>query len=69
MNLLTKPTPQPAGNSPAMPHGNYKGLATKKEAEKWFAVAPERAANVVQLATARGLLPIFAAPHGADFKA
>ena len=41
-----------AGNSPAMIHGNYKGLATKKEAEKWFAVAPERAANVIQLATA-----------------
>jgi hypothetical protein len=52
MNLFTKPTAQRAGNSPAMIHGNYKGLATNKEAEKWFAVAPERAANVVQLATA-----------------
>ena len=33
-------TAQQAGNSPTMLHGNYKGLATKKEAEKWFAVAP-----------------------------
>ena len=41
-----------AGNSPAMIHGNYKGLATKKEAEKWFAAAPSRPANVIPLATA-----------------
>jgi len=41
-----------AGNSPAMLHGNYKGLATRKEAEAWFAVGPTPAqpANVVQLA-------------------
>ena len=29
-----------AGNSPAMIHAHYKGLATKTEAEKWFAVKP-----------------------------
>ncbi len=30
-----------AGNSPAMIHAHYKGLATKAEAEKWFQVAPK----------------------------
>lgn len=29
-----------AGNSPAMIHAHYKGLATKAEAEKWFNVKP-----------------------------
>jgi hypothetical protein len=29
-----------AGNSPAMIHAHYKGLATKADAEKWFAVKP-----------------------------
>jgi integrase len=29
-----------AGNSPAMIHAHYKGLATKAEAEKWFNVRP-----------------------------
>ena len=32
-----------AGNSPAMIHAHYKGLATKAEAEAWFAVAPDAA--------------------------
>ncbi len=41
-----------AGNSPAMIHQHYKGLATKAEAEKWFAVTPAQAANVIPLATA-----------------
>ena len=37
-----------AGNSPAMIHGHYKGLATKAEAEKWFNVFPDKAnANLV----------------------
>jgi integrase len=39
-----------AGNSPAMIHAHYKGLATKAEAEKWFNVQPGRAANVIPLA-------------------
>jgi integrase len=43
-------TAQQAGNSPAMIHQHYKGLATKAEAEKWFSVAPEQAANFIQLA-------------------
>jgi integrase len=38
-------TAQQAGNSPAMIHGHYKGLATKAEAEKWFAVCPPKAAK------------------------
>ncbi len=39
-----------AGNSPAMIHAHYKGLATKAEAEKWFAVAPSVSArNVIPL--------------------
>jgi len=29
-----------AGNSPGIIHGNYKGLTTKTEAEKWFNVLP-----------------------------
>jgi integrase len=35
-----------AGNSPAMIHQHYKGLATKAEAEKWFSVMP--AANAAK---------------------
>jgi integrase len=46
-------TAQQAGNSPAMIHAHYKGLATKAEAEKWFNVIPARAAkNIIPLATA-----------------
>ena len=46
-------TAQQAGNSPQMIHAHYKGLATKAEAVKWFAVKPGRSAgasNVIQLA-------------------
>jgi len=32
-----------AGNSPAMIHAHYKGLATKAEAEEWFTVVPAKA--------------------------
>jgi hypothetical protein len=43
-----------AGNSPAMIHQHYKGLATKVEAEKWFSVHPTEAAhNVIPLAAAK----------------
>jgi hypothetical protein len=43
-----------AGNSPAMIHSNYKGLATKAEAEKWFNVKPAGAArNVISLPMAK----------------
>jgi len=39
-----------AGNSPAMIHAHYKGLATKAEAAKWFAVGPSTSAkNVITL--------------------
>jgi integrase len=31
-----------AGNSPAMIHAHYKGLATKADAEKWFSVMPKK---------------------------
>jgi integrase len=37
-------TSQQAGNSPAMIHQHYKGLATKTEAEKWFGVMPPKSA-------------------------
>jgi integrase len=42
-------TAQQAGNSPTMLHRDYKGLATRKEGEAWFVVAPEHPGNVVQL--------------------
>ena len=39
-----------AGNSPAMIHAHYRGLATKAEAGKWFSVRPpESAKNVIAL--------------------
>ena len=45
-------TAMQSGNSPQMLHANYKGLATKKEAEQWFAVAPRQPENVVPLGAA-----------------
>jgi hypothetical protein len=39
-----------AGNSPAIIHAHYKGLATRKEALTWFAVKPVKAAkNIVPM--------------------
>jgi integrase len=38
-------TAQQAGNSPQMIHGNYKGLAVKTDAEKWFNVMPAKSAD------------------------
>jgi integrase len=45
-----------AGTSPGMIFQHYRGLATKAEAEKWFAVAPAKPANVVPLTETRGAL-------------
>ena len=45
-------TAQQAGNSPSMIHSSYKGLATKAQAEAWFAVAPAPVDNVIPLAAA-----------------
>jgi len=47
-------TAQQAGHDPRMLHSNYKGLATKKEAQSWFAVSPAKAENVVSLSEATG---------------
>jgi len=38
-----------AGNSPQMLFAHYRGLATKAEAEAWFAVSPAQPGNVIQL--------------------
>ena len=38
-----------AGNSPAMIHAHYKGLATKADAEKWFNVQPQSPGNAIPL--------------------
>jgi integrase len=49
-NANENQTAQQAGNSPAMIHAHYKGLATKAEAKKWFNVRPARTAkNVIRL--------------------
>ena len=34
-------TSQQSGNSPTLIHSNYKGFATKGEAEKWFGIKPD----------------------------
>jgi integrase len=48
-------TAQQAGNSPQMVHAHYKGLATKQEARKWFAVKPAKSAGkIVALPVATG---------------
>ena len=45
-------TAQMAGNSPQQIHSAYKGLATKKEAAKWFAMRPVKgASNILDLPT------------------
>jgi integrase len=42
-----------AGNSPAVIHSAYKGLATKAEAKKWFKIRPPKTAkNVILLKAA-----------------
>ena len=48
-----------AGNSPAVIHSAYKGLATKAEAKKWFNVRPSKSVkNGVRLKVATGVLPV-----------
>jgi integrase len=42
-----------AGHTPEMLHEHYRALETKTEAEKWFAVAPEQAGNVIALPAER----------------
>jgi integrase len=42
-----------AGNTPAMIHGHYKGLATKAEAERWFETKPVGVKNVIPMRAAR----------------
>jgi integrase len=42
-----------AGNSPRMIHENYKALVTPEQAQTWFAIAPERARNIVPIRAAR----------------
>ena len=50
-------TAQQAGNAPAMIHAHYKGLATKKEAEAWFAVKPPKTLHdVIPLTKKRAAL-------------
>jgi integrase len=44
-------TAQQAGHSPSMLHRDYKGLATKRESERWFGVSPEQPANAVKFGT------------------
>ena len=41
-----------AGNTPDMIHAHYKGLGTKAEALKWFAVRPAKAGNIVPIESA-----------------
>jgi integrase len=43
-----------AGNTPGLLHGHYKGLATRKEAQAWFAVKPAKSKdNIIQLKAAQ----------------
>jgi integrase len=46
-NANENQTAQQAGNSPAMIHAHYKGLATKADAEKWFNVNPPAVAKKI----------------------
>jgi integrase len=48
-------TAQKAGNSPAMVHSHYKGLATKAEAKRWFTVKPLKSGkNVISFPARKG---------------
>jgi hypothetical protein len=39
---------QEAGHAPALLHAHYRGLATRREALKWFGVKPARGENIVE---------------------
>ena len=41
-----------AGNSAKMIFSNYRELVKPAQAAKWFAIAPERPANIIQVPTA-----------------
>jgi integrase len=41
-----------AGHTPKMLYAHYRQLATEEQAKVWFAIAPERAANVIPLPAA-----------------
>jgi integrase len=45
-------TAQQMGNSPSMVHGHYKGLATRAEAKKWFAVCPPKTTTTSDIKSA-----------------
>jgi hypothetical protein len=42
-----------AGNSPQMIFKHYRELCTPAEAETWFSLAPDEAANVIPMEAAR----------------
>lgn len=42
-------TAQWAGHAPNLLHQHYRGLTTKSEAEKWFAVGPDPKDNIIPL--------------------
>jgi integrase len=48
-------TAKEAGNSPGIVHKNYKGLLTKADGGTWFAVAPVKPANVIELSTRKAV--------------
>lgn len=48
-------TAQQAGNSPGMIHGHYKGLATRQEAQAWFAVKPAKGSAADKILHVPGL--------------
>jgi len=54
LNANENLTAAQAGNSPAMVHQHYKGLATKAEAKKWFGVRPTKDVNIIPLPAVMG---------------
>ena len=54
LNANENLTAAQAGNSPAMVHQHYKGLATKAEAKKWFGVKPTKDVKIIPLPAVMG---------------